>query len=106
VVGSELFRVSVARSGDTALVRLDGELDCATAPQLTASLDELFRSGGAPRRLLFDAQHLTFVDVAGLRPLIHAAHLLPGGCSLRNAPSKVRYVVSLLQLDEALGVDA
>jgi anti-anti-sigma factor len=101
----DALRVAVARSGETALIRLDGELDCASALELEALLRELHRGRDAPTRIVFDAEHLMFVDVAGIRPLVQAAHALPGAVSLRNASPKVLQVVRLLQYDELLGID-
>ena len=66
--GGGLLRVVLhARSAD---VTLDGELDVATAGELCAVLDWLLR--WRLRRLVIDVSSVTFVDLAGLQPLLHA----------------------------------
>ena len=102
-----LLRVSAVRTGDTAVIRLDGELDCATAGQVDAALAEVLDQGQPPARLLVDAERLTFVDVSGLAPLIRARHRLPRGVSmqLRNPRRQVVRVIRLLDLAEVLGLD-
>lgn len=60
--------------GRSMLVRLSGELDIATGPAVKSALDfclSLDHSHG----VTLDAADLTFIDAAGLRPLV-AAHTL------------------------------
>ncbi|HET6817705.1 MAG TPA: STAS domain-containing protein [Mycobacteriales bacterium] len=102
-----LLLVSVERAGDSATLRLDGELDCATAPDLDAALTELQSSPSPPRRIYIDADRLTFIDVSGLSPLVAAVHRLPDGghLQLRNARRQVVRVIRLLELADDLGLD-
>jgi anti-anti-sigma factor len=102
-----LLRVSTMRAGDTAVIRLDGELDCATSAQLDAALADVIDQGHPPARVLVDAEQLSFADVSGLAPLIRARHRLPVDASLqlRNARRQVARVVRLLGLAEAFGLD-
>ena len=58
------FEVSVQRSGTTAIVRLAGELDLATAPELTDVLQGL---EPACQRIILDVTGLEFIDSTGLR---------------------------------------
>jgi anti-anti-sigma factor len=60
--------------GRSMLVRLDGELDIATAPAAGSALAFCLGLDDSPGTVL-DAAGLTFIDAAGLRPLI-AAHTL------------------------------
>jgi anti-sigma B factor antagonist len=55
-------------------VRLTGELDIATAPQLRQSLDDLVREGHT--RLLIDLSDATFIDSTGLGVLLHTVKQL------------------------------
>jgi anti-anti-sigma factor len=58
------FEVSVERSGTTAIVRLAGELDIATAPALA----EVLQSLEPPcQRIILDVTSLEFIDSTGLR---------------------------------------
>lgn len=65
------LRLDVRRQADTAVVRLDGELDLASAPALEAQMErpEVI---DAPSVLL-DLRDLQFIDSTGLRTLF-AAH--------------------------------
>lgn len=58
------FDVSVEHSGTTAIVRLAGELDLATAPELTEVLHGLESSC---ERVILDLSGLEFIDSTGLR---------------------------------------
>lgn len=102
-----LLRVSSERAGDSVVVRLEGELDCATAPTLDNALNEVLASSPPPRCVYVDADRLSFVDVSGLGPLLNAAKRLPAGShlQLRNARRQVVRVVRLLDLADELGLD-
>jgi anti-anti-sigma factor len=100
-----LLRIDVSGTGDRVVVSLAGELDCATAPQLAASLEQLL-DRGTPTRLVIDAAELDFVDVAGLRPLLLLSQRLPsGGLQMRNAKRPIVQVLRLLDLSAELGLD-
>ena len=58
------FDVSVERTGTTAIVRLVGELDLATAPELT---DVLHGLEPGCQRIILDLTGLEFIDSTGLR---------------------------------------
>ena len=99
------LRVSVLHSGDSAIVRLDGELDVATAEQLEKVLDELTATDPRPRLLVVDAEQLSFMDAAGLNPLLAAHRRLPtGSVRLYNARPAVARVLRLLDLADAFGL--
>jgi anti-sigma B factor antagonist len=59
------FSVSAERDGDTTVLRITGELDLATVPQLrSAAFAELDRPGCAT--LAFDLADLAFLDSTGI----------------------------------------
>jgi len=91
------FRVSVVRSGIRAVVRLTGELDCATAPELEAALADL-TGRDASRIVIVEAGALTFADVVGLGLIIDTAQrLAPSGqLRVRDASRQVARVLTLL----------
>jgi anti-anti-sigma factor len=100
---SSPLRVSVSRSAGHTTVRLDGELDCATAPELHDVLVDVARESA---RVVVDAAGLDFVDVAGLRPLLALRQQLgPGSVHLRNAKRQIVRVIRLLDLADDLGLD-
>jgi anti-sigma B factor antagonist len=91
------FHVSVVRSGHRAVVRLSGELDCATAPELEAALADLTRAD-RPRVVVVEVAGLAFADVMGLGLLIDTAdRLAPDGrLRVRGANRQVARVLTLL----------
>ena len=65
------FHAAVDRGDATALIRLHGELDLATAPKLSEAVATVLDP--RPRSLALDLRELTFVDSTGLNVLV-AAH--------------------------------
>jgi anti-sigma B factor antagonist len=63
----------VGLNGDAALF-LSGELDMATAPQLTEALDPLIARG--PHEIVVDLSALSFIDSSGIAALVEAQHRL------------------------------
>lgn len=59
---------SVYPHGTDVVVSLRGEMDIATAPDITTYLDALTRA--APDGLLIDLREVVFMDSAGVRVLI------------------------------------
>jgi anti-sigma B factor antagonist len=102
-----LLRVTVERAGDTAVIRLDGELDCSTAGELDAVMRRLLAERPPPRGFLVDAEGLSFVDVSGLAPLVRVGHTMSGHgtLQLRNAQRHVVRMIRLLGLADELGLD-
>jgi anti-anti-sigma factor len=102
-----LLRISVERSGDSAVLRLDGELDCATAADVQSALDALLMGTERPARILVDAEKLAFIDVSGLDPLIRAGQRMPGtgAFQLRNPGRQVVRIIRLLDLSDLFGLD-
>ena len=78
------------------LVCVAGELDLATAPQLSGAAKVALE--GAPERIVFDLSELRFMDSSGLRVLLEIANEVK--VSVRAASDAVRRVI------ESTGVDA
>ena len=87
--------------GGTRIVRLAGELDIATAPQLAAVLDECRGTS-----VCVDIVGVTFVDSSGLAVLARA-HRLAGeqAFTIRNAASNVQKVFEITRLAFLLEAD-
>ena len=102
-----VLRLTSLRSGSTLVLRVAGELDLATAGQLDAALDDLLDHGRPqPERFIVDAEQLTFMDAAGLAPLLTAAdRLTPGAMRMRNVRPPVLRVILLLDLTDTFGVE-
>jgi len=83
-VASSLLRAGFHAEADSAegsvVVRLQGELDMATAPALSRALDTALDA--LPTALVLDLRELTFVDSTGIRVLITSCRRAAGqGCS-------------------------
>jgi len=61
------LQVHLERSGDMPVVRVVGEIDLATAPQLRDQLAELPHDSGA---VIVDLSEVTFLDSTGLSVLV------------------------------------
>jgi anti-sigma B factor antagonist len=87
IPGAIEFAVSVTASDEVTLVEVRGELDCYTAPQLQAVLDEL--ADGPPRRVVLDIGRSPFIDSTGLGVLVGALRRLRqgGGEMVVRSPS-------------------
>ena len=58
------FQLDVNTAGDVATLRLNGELDVASAPQLRDTVVQLVSEGRT--NIVFDCSKLDFVDSTGL----------------------------------------
>ena len=66
--------ISVTPSGN-GRVAVSGEVDCSTAPRLTACVEAVLASG--PAELVVDLTGVSFLDSAGLHALV-SAHTAAG----------------------------
>jgi len=71
--GSDHFFTTLTHDSGTTVLSLHGELDLATAPHLTRRLRVL---NVLPGPIQVDLSGLTFVDCAGVRPLLEARRAL------------------------------
>jgi len=82
------------------VIRLAGELDLATVPQLRQVLDAHARSG---QTMVIDLRDIEFVDSMGLAALVRARHrALARGAKLElvTPPESVYKVFTLTRLDQ------
>lgn len=63
------FAARATRHGDVLQVKVSGELDLATEPQLVAAVTENLGPNPAPR-IVVDLTDLAFMDSSGLRGLL------------------------------------
>lgn len=68
--GSHGFVVTAERDQEGVRIRIVGELDIATAPELERALEDC--AGVGPGRLLIDLEGLEFMDSTGLASIIRA----------------------------------
>ncbi|NJP35534.1 STAS domain-containing protein [Micromonospora thermarum] len=102
------FSVTYAeRDGDTARLRLSGELDLSTAAELNAVLDRLAAAGA--HRFLVDLSDLTFCDSTGIAAFVRAdnrAAARGGWLRLTGATGRVHRVLQVTGLAEVLRHDS
>ena len=97
------FRCEVTPDGDSVAIRLHGELDVATAPEVDAAFAEV-----APRGLpvTLDLRGLTFMDSRGIRMLVSfQEQASAGGFPLQVAcGDQVRELLAMTGLDRHVTV--
>ena len=96
-----IFDAVVRYSDDgVVLVRLSGELDCATAPRLRDVLETESAAGTA--RIIVDIRALTFIDPSGARPLVEISRDQRTSMTVRGATGRVARAFELLGLADLL----
>lgn len=101
--------VRVVRDGSTAVLRLRGELDVATAGRLRVRLNDLLEPARTDPvlRLVVDLSRLPFCDLSGIAVLLEAQNVLAargGEVVLLRPPLVLRRALSALGLAELLPV--
>jgi anti-sigma B factor antagonist len=102
------FAVTYAqRDEGAACLRLVGELDMDTAPQLNDAIDRLATAG--QRRFLLDLTELTFCDSTGIAAFIRGNNRVSadgGWLRVTGATGRVARVLDVTGLADVLGYDA
>lgn len=99
------FNVSLETSPGLYTVALSGELDIATADQLTAALDGVSPASG--ERLVIDLTAVSFMDSTGLRVLIATNNAATDGgyeLFIVTGDSPAKRVLELTRMDEHMQV--
>ena len=89
-------------SGDERIIRLRGELDIGSAPDLERVL---LRSRPAQQRVVLDLSGLEFMDSTGLRVLVRARAAAEEGrwqIYLRDVPPTIRRLFDMTGVNDAL----
>ena len=100
------FHAATAGMDDTIVLRLQGELDMATAPGLGRTLDTAI--GAGPATIALDLRELTFVDSTGIRVLITACRQAEkAGCRfvVRSPSRPVRKALLLTGVDRLMAIE-
>jgi anti-anti-sigma factor len=92
------FELSHASDG-SPLVKLEGELDLATADELERALSLVIES--APQRVVVDAAGLRFADSSAIALLVRVANAVDE-VELRDPPDLLREVITRMGLDDRL----
>jgi anti-anti-sigma factor len=84
--------------GAARRLRLRGELDLLTAPDLLRELEPLC---GSPGDVVVDCRDLTFVDSQGIRAFLRAARALPEGNLVLSSPTnEVRKLFDIVRIQD------
>ncbi|MEH1102211.1 STAS domain-containing protein [Micromonospora sp. CPCC 205561] len=98
------FTVTCAdRDGGGACLRLAGELDLSTAPELNSVIDRLVEGG--ERHLLVDLSQLTFCDSTGIAAFVRGDNRVAadgGWLRLTGASGRVDRVLQVTGLAQVL----
>ncbi|MEU8288391.1 STAS domain-containing protein [Micromonospora sp. NPDC048905] len=101
------FSVSyVERDGGGACLRLAGELDMSTSPELTAAIDRLTAAGES--RVLLDLTDLTFCDSTGMAVFVRGDNQAAadgGWLRLVGANGRVERVLRMTGLADVLSYE-
>ncbi|MFI5492349.1 STAS domain-containing protein [Actinoplanes sp. NPDC051859] len=85
-------------------ITLEGDLDCATAPALSARLQTVL--GRRPvQRVVIDVAGLEFCDIAGARLFLRVAHEVTSSgaaCCLRHPRAHIRWLLQHLDAGHLL----
>ena len=102
------FTVAYAqRDGAPVCLRLAGELDMSTAPELNAVIDRLAADGA--RQFLIDLSGLTFCDSTGIAAFVRGdnrASAQGGWLRVTGATGRVERVLQVTGLAEVLRYEA
>ena len=85
------------------LVKLEGELDMTTAPELESAVSPIITR--SPKRLVIDAAGLEFADSSAIALLVTWANAVPQ-VEIRQPPELLRRVIARMGLSETLQVRA
>ena len=97
----------VLLDGDGACLRLAGELDLSTAPELSAAIDRLTADG--ERHLLLDLSELTFCDSTGIAAFLRGDNRAAadgGWLRVTGATGRVARVLQVTGLVEVFRYEA
>ena len=98
------FDVSVADRGRVLVVRVQGEVDAATAPQVGETVNRLL---GERRSVVLDLERVDFMDLHGLAVVIRAtrkARKEGGSFAIARPAPCVRRLVGLVHAEGELRV--
>jgi anti-sigma B factor antagonist len=93
------FDVSVDDLGRVAVVRVQGEVDAATAPRMGEAVSRLLADG---QRIVLDLQNVDFMDLHGLAVVIRAtrrARTEGGSFAIARPAPCVRRLVALVHAE-------
>ena len=106
VDGSDILQIGAEWSGAQLSLRLSGELDFCSAPQLRQALDDA--AARTPARVLLDLEHLSFIDAAGIRAILRGAEIFGPRLILHRTPPVAMRLFTMTGVEQRLnfGIDS
>ena len=99
------FELRSTRIGDAVVVAIVGEIDIATAPEVSKAIDIVYGDAG---RIVVDLSEVTFLDSSALNAFVQSQQGLAqhdvGFRIVSPADHAVRNVFEITRLTEALSV--
>lgn len=102
---SESLAVEVSRTDSETLLKVTGEINMSSSPELRRAL--LGVLGEQPRRLLVDLAGVSYIDSSGMATLVEAlqhTRRAGGEMLLRGLREQIRAVFRLARLDEVFTI--
>lgn len=100
------FAIDVSSADGSTVVRVRGEVDLYTAPQLRERLDQALEEGNAT--VVVDLGDLDFIDSTGLGVLVGAlkqARSAGGDVTLRNPGKSTHKILEIAGLTELFTIE-
>jgi anti-sigma B factor antagonist len=101
------LKLAVQDHGDHAMIKVGGEVDLATSPQLQAALVDLVDRG--LHQLIIDLEQVSFLDCAGIGVLVEArrrVHRHHGSLKLVRPAPLVRRVLEVTGMTAVFPIDS
>jgi anti-sigma B factor antagonist len=101
----EAWRLEVAREPEHTVLRVTGDLDLETAPQMLAAIEPYLAAGAEP--LVLDLCELAFIDSSGLSALIRVNQRMAAAdrpLTILSPAPPVAKVFEITGLDQVLPV--
>ena len=96
----DVLEIAAAWSGTQLVLRLSGELDLCSAPQLGRALYEAAEQ--LPSQLILDLERMRFMDAAGIRCILTAAEIFGPRLILRRTPPYILRLFTITGLEQRL----
>jgi anti-sigma B factor antagonist len=97
--GATQWHLAVGRLDGCPVLTVTGEIDIATAPELTRVLESVIRDAAPGSRVIVDLSSVAFFASAGVTAVVHATELAArSGSSLRLVVGSSRLVTRPLQI--------
>ena len=103
VASLDVLTVALEFAESAVVIRLFGELDLSTGPQLGKAFADAAASD--PALVVLDLYALTFIDAAGLRAILRENEQLGKRLIVQGACSRVRWLFTVAGVERELQLD-